>query len=115
VQAYRLTQGDLGGFPVSGLKFQRAVEAATERNSPRRADALRLGQGGADRLLDFFVALITIQVILPQSKMNVERLGHVQARTCKRSALGLKAEAVLPLAQGMTGQGQHLKRSCNAG
>ena len=98
MQANGFAQGDFGGLPMPSLKFQRAVETATERNRPGRANALRLRQGGADRALDLVVAFITIQVILPQSKMNVEGLGHVEARTGQGGALGLKAQSILPLA-----------------
>jgi hypothetical protein len=50
---------------VTGLVFQRAIEAAAERQGARRPQALRLGQRGAHRLFDFGVTFITIQVILP--------------------------------------------------
>jgi hypothetical protein len=65
IQLYGFAQGRFSRDPVTGLKFQCPIETLAKRDGARRAHPLRLGKRGRDRLLDFIVTFITIQVILP--------------------------------------------------
>ena len=76
---------------MTGLKFQSTAETLAQGDGPGRIHPLGLFMGRLNGLLDLFVTGVTIQVILPQSEVYIESVGHLQTRPGQRRALLFKA------------------------
>ena len=92
-------QSCLAFRPAPAHVQQGAKGLVTEALSSWVADLLGTRERQADRLLDCVVWPITVQVILPQSKVDIERFFHREARYSELAAPELVLDALLPVAQ----------------
>ena len=68
----------------------------TQRSGARVADFLGQRQCPLDKRLDLIVGLVTVQVILAQSVVSVERFGSVKDRSVDTLPLQLVVKPLLP-------------------
>ena len=92
-------QGCLAFQPAPAHVQEAAQGLVTEALSTWVAHLVGTGERQADRLLDCFVWPITVQVILPQSKVDIERFFDREARYSELAAPELVLNALLPVAQ----------------
>lgn len=71
----------------------------TQRLRMLVANLFRPGKGSVNKSLDLFERLITVQVILPQSKVGIENLITVEPADIQRAPLQLVFNAFLPVAE----------------
>jgi hypothetical protein len=74
----RLAQGFLGSGPLHRLELQGPVKGLAQADGAGRTHAAGLLQSGLNGGLKLIIGLITIQVILPQSQMDIKGIGHIQ-------------------------------------
>jgi hypothetical protein len=82
-----------------------------QRHGPYVADRLGPLQGRADRRLDLGVGAVAVEVVLPPAQVRLQRLVDVKPVLDRQLlAQQLVADAALPVAELVAGQGEHLVR-----
>src|SRR5262249_50883594 len=107
-QVERGAQLRLGVDPATVLEVEGAREPAAKRDGAPGSHPLRLCEGLIDGAPDASNAAISVEVVLPQAKVDVEGLIDVEGAVGEPLALLFVALGGGPFSQRMAGERQHL-------